>query len=285
VNDTQQRIIVHDRQQLFVIGISGSSASLAALMWAASEARRRNAALRVVHVWEPVRRLAPYAVPVGSPAAAQDRLAACRLLTGAMRETFGPATPDGVTTELAEGAPERLLVRRSTGADLLVLGATASLDDPQTVFRTGRTRLPGECPLPLDDHRYRRRASGHTLGRHAEYLTVRHQTRALPPEGGKRPWPAGPLRGPAWWRSECHERRACGASSQPHSSSWTKNIRSVPRRWAMVAVVTCGLFCPGAGRATACSPQPARCWSPAPAVRAASKRGSGGGDPGARGLA
>jgi hypothetical protein len=59
----------------------------------------------------------------------------------------------------------------------------------------------------------------------------------------------------------------------------------VPRRWAMVAVVTCGLFCPGAGRATACSPQPARCWSPAPAVRAASKRGSGGGDPGARGLA
>jgi nucleotide-binding universal stress UspA family protein len=130
VNDTQQRITVHDRQQLFVIGISGSSASLAALMWAASEARRRNAALRVVHVWEPVRRLAPYAVPVGSPAAAQDRLAACRLLTGAMRETFGPATPDGVTTELAEGAPERLLVRRSTGADLLVLGATASLDDP-----------------------------------------------------------------------------------------------------------------------------------------------------------
>jgi hypothetical protein len=25
----------------------------------------------------------------------------------------------------------------------------------------------------------------------------------------------------------------------------TKNIRKVPSRWAMVAVVTCGLFCPG----------------------------------------
>jgi hypothetical protein len=36
-----------------------------------------------------------------------------------------------------------------------------------------------------------------------------------------------------------------GASSQPHSSRRTKNIRKVPSRWAMVAVVSRGLFCPG----------------------------------------
>ena len=36
-----------------------------------------------------------------------------------------------------------------------------------------------------------------------------------------------------------------GASSQPHSSRRMKNIRSVPSRWAMVAGVSRGLFCPG----------------------------------------
>ncbi|MGH3256735.1 MAG: hypothetical protein ACRDOU_15305 [Streptosporangiaceae bacterium] len=36
-----------------------------------------------------------------------------------------------------------------------------------------------------------------------------------------------------------------GASSQAHSSRRTKNIRSAPSRWAIVAVVSRGLFCPG----------------------------------------
>jgi nucleotide-binding universal stress UspA family protein len=126
--DRQQQVVVHDRHQRIVIGVSGSSASLAALMWAAGEARQRDAALHVMHVWQP-RHRAPHAAPAGSTAAAQDRLAACRLLTAAVRATFGPATPDGVTTELAEGTPEGLLVQRSAGADLLVLGATGSVDD------------------------------------------------------------------------------------------------------------------------------------------------------------
>ena len=36
-----------------------------------------------------------------------------------------------------------------------------------------------------------------------------------------------------------------GASSHPHSSMRTKNIRRVPSRCAAVAVLTRGLFCPG----------------------------------------
>lgn len=130
MSSTQQRIVVHDRQQRIVVGVSGSSASLAALMWAANEARQRDAALHVLYVWKPVRHRAPHEVLADGPAVAQDRLAACRVLTAAVRAAFGPATPDGVSTELAEGAAQRLLVQRSVGADLLVLGATTSVDDP-----------------------------------------------------------------------------------------------------------------------------------------------------------
>jgi hypothetical protein len=42
-----------------------------------------------------------------------------------MRAEFGPAVPDGVTSELAVGVPERVLADRSVDADLLVLGVTS----------------------------------------------------------------------------------------------------------------------------------------------------------------
>jgi nucleotide-binding universal stress UspA family protein len=42
-----------------------------------------------------------------------------------MQAEFGPATPDDVTTELAEGVPERILIAQSAGADLMVLGEAA----------------------------------------------------------------------------------------------------------------------------------------------------------------
>jgi nucleotide-binding universal stress UspA family protein len=51
----------NDHRQLIVVGVSGSPASRAALSWAAEEARLRSARLRVVRVWDPARRAAPYA--------------------------------------------------------------------------------------------------------------------------------------------------------------------------------------------------------------------------------
>jgi len=47
-----------------------------------------------------------------------------------MRTEFGTTPPDGVTAELAEGAPERVLVERSAGIDLLVIGSAAVAEQP-----------------------------------------------------------------------------------------------------------------------------------------------------------
>ena len=113
------------RQQVIVVGVSGSPASGAALSWAAEEARLRGAGLHVVRVWDPARHAAPYAA-VGAAPTGQEELASARAgLAATMRAEFGPVTPDGVTAELADGVPERVLVGRSADADLLVLGVTS----------------------------------------------------------------------------------------------------------------------------------------------------------------
>jgi nucleotide-binding universal stress UspA family protein len=112
------------RQHHIVVGISDSRASQTALRWAAAEARLRGASLHVVRAWDSARHAAPYAavgqLPTGDEQEAEVRAG----LVADMQAEFGPATPDDVTTELAEGAPERVLVAQSARADLLVLGVT-----------------------------------------------------------------------------------------------------------------------------------------------------------------
>jgi nucleotide-binding universal stress UspA family protein len=117
-----------DAGRRIVVGVSGSPASQAALSWAAREARLRNAALHVVHTWDPVPHRAPYAQP-SSQTREQQRQTAHGRLADVLRGAFGPATPQWVTAELAEGVPERVLVQRSGGTGLLVIGAT-TLADP-----------------------------------------------------------------------------------------------------------------------------------------------------------
>jgi len=107
-----------------VVGVSGSEASAAALRWAADEARRRHATLRVVRSWD-AEFTAPYAAG-GDLSRGQQREAACAELWAQMVTAFGPACPAGVVIELAEGVAERTLVDRSAGADLLVLGSASA---------------------------------------------------------------------------------------------------------------------------------------------------------------
>lgn len=114
------------RQHRIVVGVNGSRASLTALRWATAEARLRGAGLHVVRAWDPARHAAPYAavghLPTGDEQEAEVRAS----LVADMQAEFGPATPDDVTIELAEGAPERILIAESAGADLMVLGEAAS---------------------------------------------------------------------------------------------------------------------------------------------------------------
>lgn len=112
-------------QQRIVVGVKRSAASLAALRWAAAEARLRQATLHVVHAWEPAARRASYAILGDSPAGGQERLRARDNLAAMMCAAFGAEVPDGMTAEIAEGMAERVLAHRSRDAGLLVLGAAA----------------------------------------------------------------------------------------------------------------------------------------------------------------
>jgi nucleotide-binding universal stress UspA family protein len=115
--------VSHGWRDVIVVGVSGSQASAAALLWAADEARQRRARLRIVQSWEPAEH-ACYAPDCDHPTPAQQRAAASLVLEASIQAAFGAARPDGVMAELAEGRAERTLIDQSLDADLLVLGET-----------------------------------------------------------------------------------------------------------------------------------------------------------------
>jgi len=112
--------------QQIIVGVHRSAASLAALRWAAAEARLRRAMLHVVHAWEPAIRRASYAILGDGAASGHERLRAQGVLTAIMLGVYGSEIPPGITAELAEGMAERVLVQRSQQASLLVLGAAGA---------------------------------------------------------------------------------------------------------------------------------------------------------------
>lgn len=106
------------------VGVDGSPGGLAALRWAAREARLRAAELLAVHAWQS---------PAGgsllgstASARAQEGLleAARTLLRRALDEVGVQDLP--VTADIVAGDPGQVLVRRSVGADLLVVGSCGS---------------------------------------------------------------------------------------------------------------------------------------------------------------
>lgn len=107
-----------------VAGVHGSAGSLAALRWAVREAALRDARLLVVRAWEdPARTAAPYASPFRRHGDHVDRAAAATALREAVQAAMGGRPPATVDFEVVEGLPARVLLDRSAGADLLVIGA------------------------------------------------------------------------------------------------------------------------------------------------------------------
>ncbi len=131
--DEQQR----EWQPVILVGVGGSDASIAALIWAAGEAHRRNARLRVLEAWQAYPARALYAA--GRADREPSRDAAADRLAARVRTVLGDAVSPAATTELVEGAAERVLADASADADLLVLGSGSQSPvahvDPQIVDR------------------------------------------------------------------------------------------------------------------------------------------------------
>ena len=113
-----------------VVGVDGSPASLAALRWAAEEARLRDARLIALHAWTFVP-LAPLAEPGLIPMGAGDvvgtleaeREAAKAELDAALAGAFSGKPPVEIERKLVEDDPAEALQRESKQADLLVVGS------------------------------------------------------------------------------------------------------------------------------------------------------------------
>jgi nucleotide-binding universal stress UspA family protein len=103
-----------------VAGIDGSDDGLAAVRWAADEARRRSAPLWVVHAFDPVR--AEFFALEDPAFVAAERHAAERVLDTAVRQARELAGHVEVRPVLEAGTPPVVLLRQSALADLVVLG-------------------------------------------------------------------------------------------------------------------------------------------------------------------
>jgi len=105
-----------------LVGIDGSPASVAAVRWAGREAQLRGLRVHVVYVRDrqpPTPHYAPQpraSEPMPGPAAGER-------MQAVVREAFGTQPPAGVQLELADGLPARVLIDRSVGAEMLVLGS------------------------------------------------------------------------------------------------------------------------------------------------------------------
>jgi nucleotide-binding universal stress UspA family protein len=108
-----------------LVGIDGSPASVAAVRWAGREAQLRGMRVHVVHVRDqqlPTPHYAPQP-RAGEPGPAGP--AAGETLQAVVDEALGTQPSDGVQVELADGLPARVLIDRSVGAEMLVLGSTS----------------------------------------------------------------------------------------------------------------------------------------------------------------
>jgi nucleotide-binding universal stress UspA family protein len=111
-----------ERRGRVVVGVDGSDHAAAALRWAATEARARDAELEVVHTIAP----APAIGPPGTliPPRTEEEMAehAGRLCDDVVTQVLGTDPGLRATTRGMVGHPAHLLLEAAERADLLVVG-------------------------------------------------------------------------------------------------------------------------------------------------------------------
>ena len=131
-----------------VVGVDGSSHSLAALHWACREARLRGDSLEIVSAWS-------------VPAATYDYQVAAQEVFDAMRDAADRAVRVGteevkrlapevsVTAASYEGQAARILVEHAEGADLLVVGSRGLGDFKALLLGSVSQECSHHSPVPI----------------------------------------------------------------------------------------------------------------------------------------
>jgi nucleotide-binding universal stress UspA family protein len=127
-----------ERRNEIVVGVDGSPAGDAAVRWAATEARRRGAALRLVHVCE--ENVALSVVPAWLISSVLRQIAR-PTVRAARRRALGVAGDVPIRTEVRIGSAARALLDAAEHAAMLVVGRTGRGSLPEF--------LPGSVPSRL----------------------------------------------------------------------------------------------------------------------------------------
>jgi nucleotide-binding universal stress UspA family protein len=102
-----------------VVGVDGSEQSIAALRQGDRLARLLGARIEAVTTWSYPVSLSPYAM---SAEPSFEEIAR-QTLDEAVKDAYGTDIPPLLTTVVQYGHPAQVLVERSTGAEMLVLGS------------------------------------------------------------------------------------------------------------------------------------------------------------------
>ncbi|SOE00803.1 universal stress protein [Blastococcus haudaquaticus] len=126
-----------------LVGVDGSECGLGAVRWAAREAARRDAPLRIVHA-------APYLGSHGGAGASPPGLVRARHIT-AQAYTVARHTDPRVptTTQVVPGHPTGVLLHAATTGQLVVLGSSATGAADELVLASVAVRVPARSPQPV----------------------------------------------------------------------------------------------------------------------------------------
>jgi nucleotide-binding universal stress UspA family protein len=126
-----------------VVGVDGTDVGLGAVRWAAQEAARRKAPLRILHA-------ASYLSHRGPTGAPPPELPRARGIT-AVAYTVARHTEPGVrsSTEVVPGDPVTSLLRAAADGQLVVLGSSTTGAADEMVLATVAARVAGRSPAPV----------------------------------------------------------------------------------------------------------------------------------------
>jgi nucleotide-binding universal stress UspA family protein len=130
-----------------VVGVDGSAAARAALVWAAREARRTGAELLVVHAWGDLARSRASYAPIASLGDVASHRATAEATLDQANDAVREMFPDIRTRRvLCQERPVCALLRHSMTAELLVLGKPSG--DVAPIGATMRACLSqAACPV------------------------------------------------------------------------------------------------------------------------------------------
>ncbi|MFJ6281379.1 universal stress protein [Arthrobacter subterraneus] len=111
-------VISSPRPRVIIVGVDGSSSSIAALQLAAQLVPLAGDVLRAVTVWRH-----PFIMSVYTPVDWDEEGSAGECLDAALNEAFPDGLPLGLERRLIHGLPAKVLLEQSEHATMLVVGS------------------------------------------------------------------------------------------------------------------------------------------------------------------